>query len=107
MERQELFGSRVRSVREAAGLNRDTVAERMNRSSSYVGEIERGEKWPAFDTLELLAKALEVEPPTLFEYEAEEINNDILLSKLQQLLSNRNTEELQLALRVLRALFRR
>ena len=107
MERQELFGSRIRSVREAADLSRDIVAERMNISSSYVGEIERGEKWPTFDMLERLARALEVEPSSLFEYEAEELNKDLLLTKLQHLLSNRSMDELQQALQILRALFRR
>jgi hypothetical protein len=56
--------------------------------------------------LERLANALEVEPPTFFEYEAQEVDNNILISKLQRLLSNRNTDQLQQALRVLKALFR-
>lgn len=105
MERQALFGSRIRSIREIANLSRETVAERAGISANYLGEIERGEKWPTLDMIERIATALEVSPPAFFEYEAEEVDNNILLTKLQRLLSGRGTDQLQQALRVLKALF--
>jgi transcriptional regulator with XRE-family HTH domain len=105
MERQALFGSRIRSIREAADLSREVVAERAGISANYLGEIERGEKWPTLDMIERIAAALQVSPPTFFEYEAEEVDNNVLLSKLQCLLSDRSTDQLQRAFRVLKALF--
>ena len=105
MELEALFGSRIRSIREAADLSRETVAERAKISANYLGEIERGEKRPKLDMIERIANALEVSPPALFEYEAEEVDNNILLSKIQRLLSDRNADQLQQALRVLKALF--
>lgn len=105
MERQALFGSRIRAIREAAELSRETVAEKANINANYLGEIERGEKWPTLDMIERIAAALEVSLPAFFEYEAEEVNSGILHSKLQHLLSKRKTEELQQALRLLKALF--
>lgn len=105
MEPQALFGSRIRSIREAANVSREIVAERAKISANYLGEIERGEKWPTANMIERIAAALEVSPAALFDYEPEEIDNDILLSKIQRLLSSRSTQQLQLALRVLRALF--
>jgi transcriptional regulator with XRE-family HTH domain len=105
MERQVLFGRRIRSIREAKNLSRETVAERAGTDANYLGELERGEKWPRIEMMEGVAAALEVSPAAFFEYEAEEIDSNILLGKLQNLLSSRNTEQLQQALRVLRALF--
>jgi transcriptional regulator with XRE-family HTH domain len=105
MELQALFGSRVRSIREAANLSREMVAERAKISANYLGEIERGEKRPKLDMIGRIASALEVAPPVLFDYEAEEVDNNILLSKLQLLLSALSTEQLQQALRVFRTLF--
>jgi len=105
MERQALFGSRIRTLREAANLSRETVAERADINGNYLGEIERGEKWPSLEILERLAVALAVSPPAFFEYEAEEADNRILLTKLQRLLSERSTDQLQQALRLLKALF--
>jgi transcriptional regulator with XRE-family HTH domain len=105
MERQALFGNRVRSIREAAGLSREVAAERAETGANYLGEVERGEKFPTLEMLERIAAALEVSPSALFEYEAQEIDNQILVSKLQRLISRLDTDQLQQALRVLKALF--
>jgi transcriptional regulator with XRE-family HTH domain len=105
MESQVLFGSRIRSIREAAGLSRELAAERADVNANYLGEIERGEKWPSIEIIQRLAGVLHVSPSAFFEFEAEEIDPNILLAKLQHLLASRNTEQLQHALRVLKALF--
>lgn len=106
MDRQALFGSRIRSIREAANLSRETAAERADTGANYLGEVERGEKFPTLEMIERIAAALEVSPSTFFEYEAEETDNQILLSKFHHLLLQLNTDQLQQALRVLKALFR-
>jgi transcriptional regulator with XRE-family HTH domain len=105
MNGQALFGKRIRSIRDAASLSRELVAEKADINVNYLGEIERGEKWPSLEVIEHLAKALNVSPPTLFEFEAEESDSSVLQGKLQGVLAKRNTEELQQALRVLKALF--
>jgi transcriptional regulator with XRE-family HTH domain len=105
MERQALFGNRIRSIREAANLSREVAAERAGTGANYLGEVERGEKFPTLEMLERIAGALKVSPSALFEYEAEEVDNQILMSKLQQLLSRLKTDQLQQALRVLKAFF--
>ena len=106
MERQALFGSRIRSIREAADLSRETAAERAGTGANYLGEVERGEKFPTLEMIERIATALEVSPSAFFEYEAEEIDNQLLVLKIQQILSRLKTDQLQEALRVLRALFK-
>lgn len=105
MGSKALFGRRIRSIREAANLSRETVAEKAKISVNYLGEIERGEKWPKPNMIERIASALGVSPAALFEYEAEEVDSGVLIHKIQQLLAARTTEQLQQALRVLRALF--
>jgi transcriptional regulator with XRE-family HTH domain len=105
MERQALFGSRIRSIREAAHLSRESAAERAGTGANYLGEVERGEKFPTLEMIERIATALEVSPSTFFEYEAEEIDSPILMSKIQRLLFRLDTDQLQEALRVLKALF--
>jgi transcriptional regulator with XRE-family HTH domain len=105
MNGQALFGRRIRAIRESASLSRELAAEKAGINVNYLGEIERGEKWPSLDVIEQLAKALSVSPPSFFEFEAEEIDSGALQGKLQRLLANRNTEQLQQALRVLKALF--
>lgn len=106
MERQALFGSRIRSIREAANLSREKAAERARTGANYLGEVERGEKFPTLEMIERIATALEVSPSAFFEYEAEETDNQIMMSKFQHILSRLNTDQLQQALRVLKALFK-
>src|ERR1035441_10179755 len=105
MDSQVLFGSRIRSIREAASLSREVVAEKADINANYLGEIERGEKWPSIEIIQRLAGALSVSPSAFLEFEAEEIDPNVLLTKLHHALSNRNTDQLQQALRLLRALF--
>jgi transcriptional regulator with XRE-family HTH domain len=49
MENLVLFGRKVRAVREAHRYSREAAAERAGISATYLGEIERGEKWPSLD----------------------------------------------------------
>jgi transcriptional regulator with XRE-family HTH domain len=105
MDDRELFGRRIRAIREAANLSRETAAEKARITANYLGEIERGEKWPAFDMLGQLASALNVAPASFFQFQDEEVDPAILLAKINQLLEARDVKQLQQALRLLKALF--
>src|SRR5208337_663551 len=105
MDSQVLFGSRIRSIREAADLSREVVAEKADINANYLGEIERGEKWPSIEVIQRLAGALSVSPSAFLEFEAEEVDSNVLLATLHKVLANRSTEQLQQAIRVLKALF--
>jgi len=104
MESLALFGRKIRSIREAGGRTREVVAESAAITPNYLGEIERGEKWPSLEVIAALGKSLEVSPATFFEFEAEEIDSRILRARVNQLLNNRDIEQLQQVLRLLKAL---
>ncbi|SRR5260370_23748674 len=103
MDNLTLFGRRLRSIR--GRRSRASIAEAAKISSGYLGELERGEKWPALDIIVELAKVLAVSPGTFFEFESEEINPQILHEKLTGVLQNRDTKQLQQALRLVKALY--
>lgn len=107
MDPQTLFGTRIRSIREAAGVSREFTAEEADINPNYLGEIERGEKWPSLEVIQRLARVLQVSPAVFLEFEGEEVDTKALKMSLRALLENRETEELQQALRVLKALFRK
>jgi transcriptional regulator with XRE-family HTH domain len=69
-----------------------------------MGEIERGEKRPSFDTILALAEALETSPAEFFEFDKEEWNDKAPRKRIDSLIGKTNAEQLQLAYRVLRAL---
>ena len=102
MDNLSLFGKRLRSIR--GRRSRASIAEAAKISSAYLGELERGEKWPALDIIVELAQVLAVPPGTFFDFESEEVDSHVLHEKLALILENKDTKQLQQALRVVKAL---
>lgn len=65
MELRRIVGLNARRLREAAELSQDAVAESMGVEQGYLSRIEAGQKNLTLDTLELLARALRVNPSEL------------------------------------------
>ena len=55
-----LLGKRIRDERLLLRLTIEQLAERIDKSSSYLGQIERGEGKPSIETLVDIANALGV-----------------------------------------------
>lgn len=69
MTLKDIVGANVRAARKARGWSRELLAEKANVSETTVGKIERGDVGSSFDTLEALAKALDIHPTALFAAE--------------------------------------
>ena len=106
MELTELFGRRLRSLREARSLTQQQLGERAEVSYKYVGAIERGEENPSLRVLVALAAALGIEIRDLFEFEHEETTSAALKKQLNHLLKEADVASLQQAVKLLRALIR-
>jgi len=57
-ERLIMLGLNIREARLMLGLTQSQLARLACLSRSYIGDIERGQKEPSFDTLTAIAKAL-------------------------------------------------
>src|SRR5436305_4834099 len=66
------MGRVIRRERQARHLTIKELGDKAGLSEIYVGEIERGQKYPSAKVLESLAKALEIEMAEFFELMAEE-----------------------------------
>lgn len=66
-ELQQAIGSVIRGLRQQHSLTLKVLAERAGLSSVYLGEIERGKKYPSAAMLEQLAVALDVKVADLLE----------------------------------------
>ena len=66
-EARSLFGKRVRRLRKQAGLSQEGLAEAAGLHRTYVSSIERGQRNVGLDNIVRLARALQVEPRSLFE----------------------------------------
>jgi transcriptional regulator with XRE-family HTH domain len=70
---QHTMGAVIRRERRERGLTLRDLAERSALSVVYVGELERGKKYPSAVVLERVAEALELAVPDLLELVADEL----------------------------------
>jgi len=69
-----IFGKNVRSYRNRRSWSQADLAEYADISINFLGDIERGKKWPHPETLTKLADALEIKVFELFIEEDSELN---------------------------------
>jgi len=77
MEGKELrtvFGRNIKCYRNRRNWSLADLAEHANISVNFLGDIERGNKWPRPDSLVKIADALEVKVFELFQEEDARIN---------------------------------
>ena len=70
---QEIIGRVIRRERQDRQLTIKELGDKAGLSEIYVGEIERGQKYPSSKVLESLAGALDLDIADLLEFMAEEI----------------------------------
>jgi transcriptional regulator with XRE-family HTH domain len=70
---QEIIGKVIRRERQDRQLTIKELGDKAGLSEIYVGEIERGQKYPSSKVLESLAGALDLDIADLLEFMAEEI----------------------------------
>jgi transcriptional regulator with XRE-family HTH domain len=66
MEMMKIFISNMKKYRKKRRLSQMKLAEMLNTSTSYIGEIEINSKVPSMEMVEKIAKALGIEPFRLF-----------------------------------------
>lgn len=61
------IGSRIKAQRKKNNLSQEKLAELSGLNTSYIGQIERGDKNPSIETIYKIAKSLKIDISTLFE----------------------------------------
>lgn len=73
---QEVIGRVIRRERQDRNMTIKELGDKAGLSEIYVGEIERGQKYPSAKVLESLAQALELDLAEFFELVADEIRGE-------------------------------
>lgn len=98
------LGKRIKEERLRLNLTQEKLAEDVNISTAYLGQIERGERSLTLDKLIPLANRLGVTVDFLLaEYVAP--NDDNSLNLIRQLFNGRTAEEKELAVNMIKLLF--
>jgi transcriptional regulator with XRE-family HTH domain len=81
MTLKQSFVSNMKEFRKKEGLSQMKLAEYLNTSPTYIGEIEVGKKFPSMDMIEKIAGILRIKPYHFFIDRTEE-NTDYFYPKL-------------------------
>lgn len=102
---KQLLGARIKEIRRSEGLSQAVLAEKLGLATNFVSRIEVGATYPSLDTLEKMARTLEVELKDFFDYEhlQEKIS---MISSVENLLKDATEEKLRLVFKVTKAIMR-
>lgn len=62
----KVIGERIRNFRKERGLSQEELAEIANLHTTYIGQLERGEKNATLESIAKVANALEISLEDLF-----------------------------------------
>lgn len=68
------LGPLIKQKRKLLGMTQEDLAERLNISISFAGQIECGEAMPSVEMLQLIITELDLDPRALFFDEKVEVN---------------------------------
>jgi transcriptional regulator with XRE-family HTH domain len=100
-----LLGKRIRQERHKLNLTQEKIAESIDISDSYIGQIERGERSVTLDTLVRLANKLGVTIDYLLQDSIGTVSDAQSINQMVQILQNRSPKEKQMALDVIKMMF--
>jgi len=81
MEMMKIFVFNMKKYRKRKQYSQMKLAEMLNTSTSYIGEIEINRKIPSLDMVEKIANALEIEPFRLFIDDNNRNKGNVLLAQ--------------------------
>jgi len=71
MQLRTVFVQNLKKYRKYRKISQMTLAEKCGTSTSYIGQIEIGNRFPSLEMIEKMAEALQVRPYLLFFDELE------------------------------------
>lgn len=102
MNYAKAFGRRLKSIREAADLTQEKVAERARSDAKYLSALENGRSSPTLDTIMALSRALNVSVGELVLLEGEDYDARTLRRRIDSTLDNCDQEKLRRVYRLIR-----
>lgn len=99
-----ILGARIRQERQKHNLTQERLAEKIDVSHAYIGQIERGERSLSLDTLVKLANQLGVTIDYLLS-EAIEIQDSHYINKITQVLLSRSLKDQLMVLELVELMF--
>ena len=97
-----LLGARIKELRRAKSLSQEQLAELVNLAPKFISRIEVGRSSPSLETIENIARALQVEIRDLFEFVHLQ-PRVVTADSLQELLSDMDEKTAKTVFKMVRA----
>ena len=94
MQLKDIFVENLRTFRNERGFTQAEFAEKCNTATSYIGQIEIGNRFPSIELIEKFAEVLKIRPHLLFFIESDDDSDEQLLKKKKETISDNMKEEL-------------
>lgn len=82
-----MIGKRIRSARESKSWRQEDLAEKIDKSNTYIGMIERGERIPKLETFLEIINVLDVSADEIL-YDVTKHGYKVRLSKYAERIKN-------------------
>ena len=91
----KLIGARIKELRRSKNLSQDRLSECIGVDSKHLSRIELGKSFSSLETLEGIAKVLQVELKDLFDFSHLE-TSDMDIKQIEGLLEGLSQDKLRL-----------
>ena len=91
MSLRDIFIKNLKKFRKEKSYSQMKLAEKCDTSTSYIGEIEIGRKFPSIEMIESICQALEIKPYQLFLEEDDYIIKKISPERTDNLIKSLQT----------------
>ncbi|MBI3374984.1 MAG: helix-turn-helix transcriptional regulator [Betaproteobacteria bacterium] len=98
---KKLVGARIKELRRQAGLTQEQLAERVGLDSRHLSRLEVGRHYPSLQSLERIARALDVRIVEFFQFPGE-VTTATLRNDLIKFAKHANESQLRLAVKVVK-----
>lgn len=102
---KQLLGARIKELRKRRGISQEQLADRVDVDPKFISFIECGRSAPSLETIENIARALNMEIKELFEF-AHLQTGAVGVEELQSLVHEADEGTRKLLLKFMRALTR-
>lgn len=94
MNNLEYIGAKIREYRKRKKISQEVLAEMINMNTRSILRIENSQSFPSLETLEKIAKALEIKLSDFFEQKIYE-NKTEIINEINEIINNMEYEDLK------------
>ena len=96
------IGERLRIYRTRTGMTQMKLAEKAGIHHTYIGQLERGEKNATLETIEKVARALDLSFETLFEALVDGNTDNSAAKEIYEIITSQPNKEQQVLLELVK-----